>query len=132
MAKPEEVIVVEDENGDIVRETMKDTDFLVQYKIMRETLTYLSCMDHDDTVKQMLGKLSKQLSGKDCRWNNLNTLFWAIGSISGSMIEEQENRFLVMVICDLLRLCEITTEKITKLLLQVISCKICLCSSAVC
>lgn len=122
MAKPEEVIVVEDENGDIVRETMKDTDFLVQYKIMRETLIYLSCMDHDDTVKQMLGKLSKQLSGKDCRWNNLNTLFWAIGSISGSMIEEQENRFLVMVICDLLRLCEITTEKITKLLLQVISC----------
>ncbi|RHN39096.1 hypothetical protein MtrunA17_Chr8g0340181 [Medicago truncatula] len=117
-----EVIVVEDENGDIVRETMKDTDFLVQYKIMRETLIYLSCMDHDDTVKQMLGKLSKQLSGKDCRWNNLNTLFWAIGSISGSMIEEQENRFLVMVICDLLRLCEITTEKITKLLLQVISC----------
>jgi len=37
----------------------------------------------------MLGKLSKQLSGKDWTWNNLNTLCWAIGSISGSMGEEQ-------------------------------------------
>lgn len=33
MAKPEEVIVVEDENGNIVRETMKDNDVLVQYKV---------------------------------------------------------------------------------------------------
>lgn len=39
--------------------------------------------------KQMLKKLSKQLSGEDWTWNNLNTLCWAIGSISGSMMEEQ-------------------------------------------
>jgi len=38
---------------------------------------------------QMLRKLSKQLSGEDWTWNNLNTLCWAIGSISGSMVEEQ-------------------------------------------
>lgn len=34
MAKPEEVLIVEDENGNIVRETMKDNDVLVQYKVM--------------------------------------------------------------------------------------------------
>ncbi|XP_024637721.1 protein EXPORTIN 1A isoform X2 [Medicago truncatula] len=89
MAKPEEVLIVEDENGNIVRETLKDNDVLVQYKIMRETLIYLAHLDHDDTEKQMLRKLSKQLSGEDWTWNNLNTLCWAIGSISGSMIEEQ-------------------------------------------
>jgi len=33
MAKPEEVLIVEDENGNIVRETMKDSDVLVQYKV---------------------------------------------------------------------------------------------------
>ncbi|XP_019420983.1 PREDICTED: protein EXPORTIN 1A-like isoform X1 [Lupinus angustifolius] len=114
MAKPEEVLIVEDENGNIVRETMKDNDVLVQYKIMRETLIYLSHLDHDDTEKQMLRKLSKQLSGEDWTWNNLNTLCWAIGSISGSMMEEQENRFLVMVIRDLLNLCEITRGKDNK------------------
>ncbi|KAL9681074.1 hypothetical protein QQ045_012855 [Rhodiola kirilowii] len=114
MAKPEEVLIVEDENGNIVRETMKDNDVLVQYKIMRETLIYLSHLDHEDTEKQMLRKLSKQLSGEDWTWNNLNTLCWAIGSISGSMVEEQENRFLVMVIRDLLNLCEITKGKDNK------------------
>ncbi|PKI39484.1 hypothetical protein CRG98_040160 [Punica granatum] len=114
MAKPEEVLIVEDENGNIVRETMKDNDVLVQYKIMRETLIYLSHLDHEDTEKQMLKKLSKQLTGEDWSWNNLNTLCWAIGSISGSMMEEQENRFLVMVIRDLLNLCEITKGKDNK------------------
>ncbi|KAJ4837330.1 Exportin-1 [Turnera subulata] len=122
MAKPEEVLIVEDENGNIVRETLKDNDVLVQYKIMRETLIYLSHLDHEDTEKQMLKKLSKQLSGEDWSWNNLNTLCWAIGSISGSMMEEQclvlefimENRFLVMVIRDLLNLCEITKGKDNK------------------
>lgn len=114
MAKPEEVLIVEDENGNIVRETMKDNDVLVQYKIMRETLIYLSHLDHEDTEKQMLKKLSKQLNGEDWTWNNLNTLCWAIGSISGSMMEEQENRFLVMVIRDLLNLCEITKGKDNK------------------
>ncbi|KAM7273898.1 hypothetical protein ACFE04_028562 [Oxalis oulophora] len=114
MAKPEEVLIVEDENGNIVRETLKDNDVLVQYKIMRETLIYLSHLDHDDTEKQMLKKLSKQLNGEDWTWNNLNTLCWAIGSISGSMMEEQENRFLVMVIRDLLNLCEITKGKDNK------------------
>ena len=34
MAKPEEVLIVEDENGNIVRETMKDNDVLVQYKVV--------------------------------------------------------------------------------------------------
>lgn len=37
----------------------------------------------------MLKKLSRQLSGEDWSWNNLNTLCWAIGSISGSMMEDQ-------------------------------------------
>ncbi|XP_010930169.1 protein EXPORTIN 1A isoform X1 [Elaeis guineensis] len=114
MAKPEEVLIVEDENGNIVRETMKDNDVLVQYKIMRETLIYLFYLDQEDTEQQMLMKLSKQLTGGDWSWNNLNTLCWAIGSVSGSMMEDQENRFLVLVIRDLLNLCEITRGKDNK------------------
>lgn len=55
-----------------------------------------------------------QLNGKEWGWGALNTLCWAIGSISGSMLEEQENRFLVTVIRDLLNLCEITRGKDNK------------------
>lgn len=75
---------MEDENGNIVRETMKDNDVLTQYKNMRETLVYLSNLDHEDTERQMLERLRAQMAGQ-WTWNGLNTLCWAIGSISGSM-----------------------------------------------
>ena len=41
---------------------------------------------------------SLQVNGNEWSWKNLNTLCWAIGSISGSMHEEDEKRFLVTVI----------------------------------
>ncbi|KAL3821906.1 hypothetical protein ACHAXA_008440 [Cyclostephanos tholiformis] len=106
MAKPEEVLIVEDENGDIVRETTKDTDVIAQYKTMRETLVYLTHLNSDDTESIMLSKLTAQVNGTEWSWNNLNTLCWAIGSISGAMSEDEEKRFLVTVIKDLLGLCE--------------------------
>lgn len=106
MAKPEEVLIVEDENGDIVRETTKDTDVIAQYKTMRDTLVYLTHLDCDDTESIMLAKLTDQVDGSAWSWNNLNTLCWAIGSISGAMTEDEEKRFLVTVIKDLLGMCE--------------------------
>lgn len=42
MAKPEEVLIVEDENGNIVRETMKDNDVLVQYKVVYIIQNFIS------------------------------------------------------------------------------------------
>lgn len=42
MAKPEEVLIVEDENGNIVRETMKDNDVLVQYKVVILHVSYVN------------------------------------------------------------------------------------------
>lgn len=47
MAKPEEVLIVEDENGNIVRETLKDNDVLVQYKVSKSISRWL--------VQDMLG-----------------------------------------------------------------------------
>lgn len=43
MAKPEEVLVVENDQGEVVREFMKDTDSINLYKNMRETLGKLIC-----------------------------------------------------------------------------------------
>ena len=40
MAKPEEVLIVEDENGNIVRETLKDNDVLVQYKVIFQLIKW--------------------------------------------------------------------------------------------
>ncbi|XP_031774792.1 exportin-1, partial [Apis florea] len=106
MAKPEEVLVVENENGEVVREFMKDTDSINLYKNMRETLVYLTHLDYIDTERIMTEKLQNQVNGSEWSWKNLNALCWAIGSISGAMHEEDEKRFLVTVIKDLLGLCE--------------------------
>ncbi|KAL5009061.1 hypothetical protein ScPMuIL_014642 [Solemya velum] len=106
MAKPEEVLVVENEQGEVVREFMKDTDSINLYKNMRETLVYLTHLDYADTESIMTEKLHNQVNGTEWSWKNLNTLCWAIGSISGAMHEDDEKRFLVTVIKDLLGLCE--------------------------
>lgn len=52
----------------------------------------LSHLDYEDTELQMLEKLRLQMAGQ-WTWHGLNTLCWAIGSISGTMAEEQENRW---------------------------------------
>lgn len=97
MAKPEEVLVVENDQGEVVRELVKDTDSITLYKTMRETLVFLTHLDSKDTEEKMTEKLS-QVSGADFSWKALNTLCWAIGSISMTMAEEEEKRFLVLVI----------------------------------
>lgn len=106
MAKPEEVLIVENENGEVVREFMKDTNAINLYKNMRETLIFLTHLDYADTERIMTEKLMNQVNGTEFSWKNLNTLCWAIGSISGAFCEEDEKRFLVTVIKDLLGLCE--------------------------
>ncbi|KAF9264734.1 hypothetical protein L218DRAFT_200244 [Marasmius fiardii PR-910] len=114
MVKPEEVLIVENEEGEIVREYLKETDTIVLYKSMRELLVYLTHLDVSDTENILTEKLSKQVDGSEWSWQNLNTLCWAIGSISGAMNEETEKRFLVTVIKDLLGLCEIKRGKDNK------------------
>ncbi len=114
MAKPEEVLIVEDENGEIVRETTKDTDAITLYKTMRETLVFLTHLDTTNTEEIMLAKLSRQINNTEWSFQNLNTLCWAIGSISGAMGEEDERKFLVTVIKELLLLCEIKKGKDNK------------------
>ena len=121
MAKPEEVLIVEDENGNIVSETLKDNDVLVQYKIMRRlssTSRTSTTRTRDADARQAREPAQRQ----GVQLERLNTLCWAIGSISGSMAEDQENRFLVTAIRDLLNLCEITRGKDTRLSSRRTSC----------
>ncbi len=67
---------------------------------------YSSASLPQDTIKIMQEKLQRQVDGTEWSWANLNSLCWAIGSISGAMQEDSERSFLVVVIRDLLGLCE--------------------------
>merc|ERR1719223_2604750 len=62
----------------------------------------------------MTSKLSRQVDQSEWSRKNLNTLCWAIGSISGAMTEDAEKKFLVQVIKDLLGLCEMKRGKDNK------------------
>jgi len=80
-----QVLIVENDEGEIVREFMKEIDTIVLYKQMRELLVYLTHLDVVDTENILTEKLAKQVDGSEWSWQNLNTLCWAIGSISGAM-----------------------------------------------
>ena len=69
---------VEDENGEIVRETMRDSDAITLYKTMRETLVYLTHLDTEDSENIMLSKLSDQ-----CEENSQHFSFYNISERRG-------------------------------------------------
>ena len=114
MVRPEEVLIVENDEGEIVREFVKESDTIQLYKTSRECLVYLTHLDVVDTESIMSDKLARQVDGSEWSWANCNTLCWAIGSISGAMNEETEKRFLVTVIKDLLGLTEMKRGKDNK------------------
>jgi exportin-1 len=114
MVRPEEVLIVENDEGEIVREFVKESDTVQLYKTIRECLVYLTHLDVVDTENIMTEKLARQVDGSEWSWHNCNVLCWAIGSISLAMNEETEKRFLVTVIKDLLGLTEMKRGKDNK------------------
>ncbi|ODV68432.1 hypothetical protein HYPBUDRAFT_238123 [Hyphopichia burtonii NRRL Y-1933] len=114
MARPEEVLIVENDEGEIVREFVKESDTIQLYKSLREVLVYLTHLDVIDTQQIMNEKLARQIDESEWSWQNINTLCWAIGSISGTMNEDMEKKFLVSVIKDLLSLTEMKRGKDNK------------------
>ena len=89
----DQVLVVENDEGEVVREFMKESDTIVLYKSMRELLVYLTHLDVLDTENILTEKLAKQVDGSEWSWGNLNTLCWAIGSISGAMSKQTVLQF---------------------------------------
>ena len=114
MCKPEEVLIVEDENGDIIREYTKDTDAITLYKTQRETLVFLTHLDVQDMEQLMVSKLGRQMDGSEWSFKNINQLCWAVGSISGAMEVNYEKQFLITVIKSLLSLCDMKVGKANK------------------
>eukprot|EP01083_Nonionella_stella_P011072 31501_1 len=121
MPRPKEVLITKDEKGNIVRETIKDTDSIILYQSMQKCLKTLTLLDPNDSHMGMVKRLwsikeATVMASNEIRvdWEPLNSLCWAIGSISGSMKEQREKQFLVQVIKDLLALCEAKKGKENK------------------
>lgn len=109
MARPKEMKIAVNEDGQVVKPP-EDTSARALYQTMRETLVFLTHLNYEDTESIMLEKLAAQVDTNPATtqwsWEKLQTLCHSIGSISGAMNEDDEKRFLVTVIKDLLGLCE--------------------------
>lgn len=114
MVKPEEVLIVENEDGQIVREVMKEVDQIIVYKQLTSALVYVTHLNHVQMSEIMLLQLREQFDEQNWSWTKLNKLCWSIGSISGSMSEEQEKCFVISVIRDLLELVGMKSGKDNK------------------
>lgn len=116
MARPKEVLVFRDEDGNVHKQESKDTDAYILYVSMRECLVYLVHIDPIDARKIMLIKLKSELDGNtdSLNKNELDRLCYAIGSVSGAMDVDFEREFLVAVIKDLLQLCDHKHAKVHK------------------
>jgi exportin-1 len=107
MAKPEEVLVVVDENGNAVEELITDSETVALYKTMRANLVYLTNIDSTRVYKIMTQTLDDLLANEaNFTFDKLNKLCWALGSVSECMMEDEENKFVVTVIKELLNLVE--------------------------
>lgn len=106
MAKPEEVIICQDEHGDLQQVYMNDVESLQLYASMRETLiffTHLGPRDMEQLISQLM---ARQLDHSEFSWASLNAVSWAVGSMSGALAQDHERTFFVACLKDLLKLCE--------------------------
>ena len=82
---------------------------------MREILVFLTNIDStmmDKSIQKRLDKITQDKSY--FTFERLNKLCWALGSISGCMAIEEENKFVVSVVKELLTLCEKSQGKSNK------------------
>jgi len=112
MVRPKEVLVVLDDDGVSVEEIVQDVQNIQLYEEIRETLIFLTHIDQQAMDSCIQARLDKITNDKEYfSFERLNKLCWALGTISGCMSLEDENKFVVSVVKELLNLCEKTQGK---------------------
>ena len=61
MSRPEEMMMMENEDGEIIRVETKDTEGIALYKTMKESLVCLASVDIDITEAYMFKALEEQV-----------------------------------------------------------------------
>lgn len=114
MTKPTEVRFYVDENGELSMDQFTNTIYQAIHETNRDTLIYLTHLDPILTETILLEMLQSQTIEENWNPQLLNSICWSIGCIAGSMEENNEKRFIVMVIKHLLNLCEMKKGKVNK------------------
>lgn len=105
MQRPEEVIIAENEDGEIVLEKLADTEYIQHHKDMTELLYNISAMTVGGLGPFFSAEINRLKSGTWTR-DRLNKVCWAAGSIAGTSSGIAEKEFLTQTIQALLSMCE--------------------------
>ncbi|KAH9385544.1 exportin-1 [Nematocida major] len=105
MQRPQEVIITENEDGEIVLEKLADTESIQHHKDMNELLYNISAMTVGGLGPYFCSEINKLRAGKWTR-DRLNKVCWAAGSIAGTSSAVGEKEFLTQSIQALLSMCE--------------------------
>ncbi|OAG31812.1 exportin-1 [Nematocida displodere] len=105
MPRPEEVIITEDDDGEIVLERLEETEHVAHYREVKETLFNIASIISGGLTTFLLAE-AKQLHGASWTREKVNKISWAVGAIAESMSLSDEKEFLVQVLRVLLQMCE--------------------------
>lgn len=111
MPRPEEVLILENEYGEIIKEKMTDTEMITHINIMKNTINLLCSIIPNEAQTFLL----RDLNNTD-DIDRLNKVGWTIGAIH-SLIETTENDFYVNCLKSLLNICGLKVEKNDKAIL---------------
>ncbi|CAO3594483.1 unnamed protein product [Absidia cylindrospora] len=106
MVPPDEVLLVEDDDGEVTKEYTKEGNKSVTFKSMKHVLSDFTRLDTQGTIKTIQERLVLLAKSENWPWVDLNKLCWAIGAISGTLNDDDENSFLMLILQELVRLLE--------------------------
>ena len=104
MQRPDEVIIVEDESGNVTREQQRSTLTLMLHSIMKECLVLLTAIDQEDTlnaIQDLIARLSNMWSPAI-----YNSICWSVGAITRTLDIETERGFITKLLRIQLDMCK--------------------------
>ncbi|KAK6090817.1 hypothetical protein P3W45_000062 [Vairimorpha bombi] len=114
MPRPQEVFIVVNEYGEIIKNKLIETDQIEFYKKMKSCFYHLAFLIEDDMKRYFITKTGAQLEESEWDWSKGNKLCWSIGCISGVFTEESERDFFVSILKYLLVLCDMRPSRFDK------------------
>jgi exportin-1 len=111
MSRPEEVLITENEDGEVVLERMDETELISHYHEMKETLFHIACIDIKGISTFLIEEAQKLQKSEYWLREKLNKICWAVGAISETMQPTEEREFLVSILRALLHMCEQKSER---------------------
>lgn len=113
MSRPEEVLIREDDDGELVLEKLSETEQLAHCREMKETLFNISSLISGGLSSFLLAE-AQQLFGRGWSRTKANKTAWSIGAVAESMSASDEREFLIQSLNVFIRLCDSKTDPVDR------------------